>query len=76
MSFSRSGATGTVLYAYDEAGHLLGEYGAAGTLIQATVWLGDTPVATLRPIGSTVSIYYIHTDQLNTPARSPARATM
>ena len=61
------GAGGTVLYAHDEAGHLLGEYDATGTLIEDTIWLGDTPVATLRPSGATVSIYYIHTDQLNTP---------
>jgi RHS repeat-associated protein len=31
------------------------------------VWLGDIPVATLRPNGSTVAIFYVHTDQLNTP---------
>jgi RHS repeat-associated protein len=61
------GAAGTVLYVYDEAGHLLGEYDGTGTLIQETVWLGDIPVATLRPNGTTVSIYYVHTDQLNTP---------
>ncbi|HWM70577.1 MAG TPA: RHS repeat-associated core domain-containing protein, partial [Steroidobacteraceae bacterium] len=61
------GASGTVLYTYDEAGHLLGEYDGAGTLIQETVWLGDTPVGTLRSSGSGVSIYYVHTDQLNTP---------
>jgi len=58
---------GAVLYAYDEAGHLLGEYDGTGALIEETVWLGDTPVATLRPSGSTVSIFYIHTDPLNTP---------
>ena len=61
------GATGTVLYWYDEAGHLLGEYDGSGALIQETVWLGDIPVATLRPSGSTIAIYYVHTDQLNTP---------
>lgn len=62
-----SGTAGTVLYAYDEAGHLLGEYDGAGNLIEETVWLGDIPVATLRPNGASVSIYYVHTDQLNTP---------
>jgi RHS repeat-associated protein len=61
------GAAGTVLYTYDEAGHLLGEYDGTGALIEETVWLGDTPVATLRPSGSGVSIYYIHSDPLNTP---------
>jgi YD repeat-containing protein len=45
------GAGGTVLYAYDEAGHLLGEYDGTGILIEETVWLGDIPVATLRRCG-------------------------
>ncbi len=61
------GAAGTVLYWYDEQGHLLGEYDGSGNLIEETVWLGDTPVATLRPNGSSVALYYVHTDQLNTP---------
>lgn len=61
------GPAGTRYYAYDEEGHLLGEYGSSGTLIQETVWLGDIPVATIRPAGAGVAIYYVHTDQLNTP---------
>ena len=63
-----AGSTTTLLM-YDEAGHLLGEYSASGALIQETVWMGDTPVATLRPNGSTVSVYYVHTDQLNAPRK-------
>jgi RHS repeat-associated protein len=36
--------------------------------VQETVWLGDIPVATLRPNGSGgVDLYYVHTDHLNTP---------
>src|SRR5690348_5519687 len=31
----------TTLFVYDEAGHIAGEYTAAGALIQETVWLGD-----------------------------------
>ncbi len=58
----------TTLYDYDEAGHLVGEYNSTGALIQETVWLGDIPVATLRPNGSgDVIVYYVHTDHLNTP---------
>ncbi|MDP8986408.1 MAG: DUF6531 domain-containing protein [Pseudomonadota bacterium] len=61
------GATTTTLV-YDEAGHLVGEYSGSGALIQETVWLGDLPVATLRPNGSGgISLYYIHADQLNAP---------
>lgn len=61
------GVAGTVLYLYDEAGHLLGEYTSTGALTQETVWLGDIPVATLRPNGSAITIYYVHADHLNTP---------
>ena len=45
----------------------MGEYDATGALIEETVWLGDIPVATLRPNGSAVAIYYVHSDALNTP---------
>lgn len=61
------GASGSVVYMYDEAGHLIGEYDGAGALIQETVWLGDIPVATIRPNGGTVAIYYVHADHLGTP---------
>jgi RHS repeat-associated protein len=54
---------------YDEDGHLVGEYSSTGALIQETIWMGDIPVATLRPNGSTVSVYYVHTDQLNAPRK-------
>jgi RHS repeat-associated protein len=57
----------TTLLMYDEAGHLLGEYSSTGALIQETVWMGDTPVATLRPNGSAITIYYVHSDHLNAP---------
>ena len=60
------GSAGTVLYAYDESGHLLGEYSSTGTLVQETIWLADTPVATIRP-GTPAIIYYVHADQLNAP---------
>jgi RHS repeat-associated protein len=62
------GSPGTVHYIYDEAGHLLGEYDSSGALIQETIWLGDAPVATLRP-GAPIEIYYVHTDHLNTPRK-------
>ncbi|MBJ7313001.1 RHS repeat domain-containing protein [Rugamonas sp. CCM 8940] len=74
---SKTGAlvsTGVNYYAYDEDGHLIGEYGAGGVLIQETIYLGDQPVATLRPSASgEVGVYYIYTDQINTP-RVIARA--
>ncbi len=67
MIKTSGGAAGTVLYEYDEAGHLLGEYTSTGSLIEETIWLADIPVATLRLSGATVVVYYVHSDQLNTP---------
>jgi RHS repeat-associated protein len=65
---SKTSSDGTVLFAYDEQGHLIGEYGPTGSLLEETVWLGDIPVATLRPDSSGgVDIYYVDTDRLDTP---------
>jgi RHS repeat-associated protein len=38
---------GTNEYMYDEAGHLIGEYGSTGSIVNETVWLPNTPVAML-----------------------------
>jgi RHS repeat-associated protein len=65
----KSGNGGTTLIVYDEAGHILGEYSSTGALIEETIWMGDTPVATLLPNGSSVTVYYIHTDHLGTPRK-------
>ena len=51
------------LFAYDEAGHLTGDYTATGTATTETVYLGDMPVAVLK--GSTK--YYVHADYRNAP---------
>jgi RHS repeat-associated protein len=56
-------------FVYDESGHLIGEYDSAGNLIQETVWFDDSPVATIKPNGAGMSLFYIHTDHLNTPRR-------
>jgi RHS repeat-associated protein len=62
------GPAGTALYLYDEAGHLAGEYTSTGALIEETVWVGDTPVATIQPAsGGGVTVYYVHADHLNSP---------
>jgi RHS repeat-associated protein len=54
-------------YAYDEAGHLLGEYDVNGVAIEETVWLGDTPVAMLQGTGGTAGVFYIAADNINAP---------
>jgi RHS repeat-associated protein len=57
------------LLVYDEAGHVLGEYTSSGALVQETIWMSDTPVATIRPNGTGVTVYYVHTDHLETPRK-------
>lgn len=60
----------SIYFVYDEAGHLLGEYDNAGTLIQETIWFEDIPVVVLKPNGSGgVNVFYLHTDHLNIPRR-------
>ena len=51
------------LFAYDEAGNLIGEYGSTGGVIEETVWLNGLPVATVQPSGT----YYIAPDHLGAP---------
>jgi YD repeat-containing protein len=66
----------STVFVYDESGHLIGEYdGATGVAIQEIVWLGDTSVATVRQEACGLSIFYIHTDHLNTPRRITRRST-
>ncbi len=60
---------GPIRFVYDPDGHLMGEYDANNTLIQETIWLGDTPVAVVKndPSVGQLATYYIHSDHLNTP---------
>jgi len=51
------------LYAYDEAGQLIGEYDSLGNAMQEHVWFNSAPVAVL----SGANAYYVHTDHLGTP---------
>jgi RHS repeat-associated protein len=67
---AKTSSAGSRYFFYDEAGHLVGEYGSDGSLIEETVWMGDVPVATIRPrTGAGVDVYYVHTDQLNAPRK-------
>jgi RHS repeat-associated protein len=70
----KSGPLGTVYFVYDEAGHLIGEYDANGDMIQEIVWMGETPIATMRWSSCGLAIFYIHTDHLNTPRRITKRS--
>ena len=71
--------TAALYFMYDEAGHLVGEYrwtNGALVLVQETVWLGDIPVATLRNVGGKVTVFHVHTDQLNAPRKVTTAAAV
>ncbi|MFX1680987.1 RHS repeat-associated core domain-containing protein [Mitsuaria sp. CC2] len=53
-------------FAYDQEGHLLGEYSATG-VVQEYVWLGDTPVAVISGTVTAPLPMLVYTDHLNTP---------
>ncbi|WP_283744751.1 RHS repeat-associated core domain-containing protein [Sideroxydans sp. CL21] len=56
----------TILYVYDEAGHLLEELTATGAAIRTYVWRDDTPLAQIEHIPARRVIYF-EVDHLNTP---------
>ena len=59
-----------ILFLYDAAGHLVGEYRRNGQPIRETVWLYDQPVAVLRPSPQNPLItetYFVYADHLNAP---------
>jgi len=62
---SKTVGTTITRFAYDERGHLVGEYGSAGAsaYIEETFYLGDMPVVLRNPAGR----YYIHADYRNVP---------
>lgn len=70
--YSSSGAASTVLFAYDQAGQLLGEYDNTGNALREYIWLEDTPVALFtpdpaNPVANPPVAYFIQADHLNTP---------
>jgi RHS repeat-associated protein len=59
--------TNNAYFAYDEAGHLLGEYGNDGAPKQQLLWFGDLPVGVLQGAGAGQKLHYIEPDHLGTP---------
>jgi len=58
------------VFAYDEAGQLIGEYdGATGSAVREYVWLGATPIAVVVPgaPGGPAQVLLVHADHLDTP---------
>jgi RHS repeat-associated protein len=66
-----------VQYFYDESGHLLGEYDATGAMLSEYIWLGQTPIAVVKPasvaavfglaIAGAVAFASIDSDYLESP---------
>ncbi len=58
--------SGTVIYHYDEAGHLIGESAGSGSPIRTYVWRDDVPLAQIDYVPSR-RVLYFDVDQLHTP---------
>ncbi|MFZ1986986.1 MAG: RHS repeat-associated core domain-containing protein, partial [Desulfatitalea sp.] len=56
----------TAISHYDQAGQLIAETDAGGTLVKAYVWLNGQPLAMLDAAGA---VYYFHNDHLGTPQK-------
>ena len=56
--------TGTRIFHYDLAGHLIAETSGAGQTLAEYICIGDQPIAMIRP-GE--AAYYYHNDHLETP---------
>jgi RHS repeat-associated protein len=64
-------------FVYDQDSHLVGEYASDGALLAEHLWLGDTPLAVLKPaataatyggsLAGDVAVYFVQPDQLDTP---------
>ncbi|WP_343997014.1 RHS repeat-associated core domain-containing protein, partial [Ideonella azotifigens] len=67
--------SGARYYAYDEQGHLIGEYDASGNPLYEVIYLGDTPVGLITQTRTTTNgvlsvqtkLSYIYADHLDTP---------
>lgn len=62
---AHAGTTG--YFIYDEAGHVIGEYDANGNPVQEHIYVDDRPVAVSVMSGTTTTLDYVTTDQLDTP---------
>jgi RHS repeat-associated protein len=56
----------TTIFHYDLQGHLIAETSASGQTLVEYFYLGDQPLAMIKP-GETESVYYFHNDHLGTP---------
>jgi RHS repeat-associated protein len=63
----KKAGTTTTLYAYDEAGHTIGEYTSTGTPVMETAYLGDLPVGVLNTVSGTTKTYSATPDWLGAP---------
>jgi RHS repeat-associated protein len=72
LRVSKVSAEGSILYHYDDAGHLLQETTSAGVLIRAYVWADDMPVVQITQTATGEALTYLHTDALNTPRLATA----
>lgn len=70
----RKSGQSVIVFAYDEAGHLAGEYTPGGVLIREYVWLGNRLVGMLSQ--QEKGVLFVHADHLGTPRAVSSGATV
>ena len=61
--------TTTTQFIYDKAGHLLEEADGSGAVQKEYIWLDDMPVGLVDDTGASPVVYFIHSDQINSPQK-------
>jgi RHS repeat-associated protein len=67
LRVKKSNTGNTNYYAYDEQGHVLGEYDSTGAALKETAYIGDLPVGVLSKSGATYTLYSMLPDWLGAP---------
>ncbi len=66
LRVKKAGAT-TTLYAYDEAGHTVGEYTSTGTPVMETAFMGNLAVGVMRTVSGTTTTDSLAPDWIGAP---------
>ncbi len=67
LRVKKSNTGNTNYYAYDELGHVLGEYDSSGNPLKETAYIGDLPVGVLSKSGATYTEYSLLPDWIGAP---------
>lgn len=67
LRVKKSNTGSTTLYAYDETGHVIGEYTSTGTPVMETAFMGNLPVGVMRTVSGTTTTDSLAPDWIGAP---------